>query len=84
MGNTRRIKKILNKSVCMVKTGVTFAGSEVVLAVDDPVSGKVKADAFRKQVIHTHRRSSVMNLHDMTSIGLLFRDRIMSGEPVWN
>ncbi len=83
MGNTRRIRKALNKSVCLAKTGLVFGGSEVLLAVDNPIDGKVKAEAFRRQTIIMAQRSGYVNIRDIMTVSLVMRERMVDGKPIW-
>lgn len=82
MGNTRRIKKKMG--ICLAKTGMKFGGSEVALIVDDPFTGKKKADAFHDQCLLHAWRSSQMNMNDLCNISVLMREKILSGSPLWN
>ena len=84
MGNKRRIAKTLNKSVCMAKTGITFEGCEVVLALDSPLEAKDKAKRFRIFMNRSVRRASLANIRDLTGFGLSLREKILDGEYVWN
>ena len=47
MGNVRRLKKVLGKSVCMAKTGISFEGCDVLLAIDSPIESDKKARRLR-------------------------------------
>ncbi len=67
----------------MVKTGITFEGCEVCLAVD-PAEAKEKSKRFRIMMNKMARRSSFVNMRDVVGVSLAFRERILSGEPVWN
>ncbi len=84
MGNIRRLRKKLNKSVCLAKTGLVFGDSEVLLAVDNPIDGKVKAEAFRRQTIVMAQRSGYVNIRDIMTVSLVMRERMVNGKPIWN
>ncbi len=83
MSNQRSIRKKLKKSVCMVKTGITFEGCQVVLAVD-PAEAEEKARRFRVMMNMMNHRSSLVNMRDIMNISLIIRDRLMDGKPIWN
>ena len=83
MGNTRRIRKAM-KGVCMAKTGITFEGCEVALAVDDPVEAEVKARRFRVMMNYMNHRSSLVNMGDIMRASFIIHERIISGKSLWN
>lgn len=84
MGNLRKIRKDLNKSICLAKTGLVFGGSKVCLIVDDPIEGKVKAEAYRQYTFAMAHRASLVNVSDIMNVSLVLRDRMLNGKPIWN
>ena len=84
MGNTRRIAKKLNKSICIAKTGVIFQDCPVLLAVSDPVSGQGKAEKFKQYMSLVSHRSSLMNVYDLMGVSLMIQSKLENGEPIFN
>ncbi len=83
MGNTRRIRKAM-KGICMAKTGITFEGCQVALAIDNPAEAEEKARRFRVMMNKMNYRSSFVNIRDIVAVSLIFREKIMNGEALWN
>jgi len=88
MGGVRRIRKNMNRSICLVKTGLNFEGSDIMLAVDNPLTGKAVALRFRAYLGYLTSRSSRMNLHDMYSVSAVIHKKLIAGEDIseglWN
>ncbi len=84
MSNQRSLRKKLNKSVCMAKTGITFEGCVVALAVDNPAEAEEKARRFRIMMNMMNHRSSKVNMGDIMATSLIMRERIINGETLWN
>ena len=84
MGGIRQIKKQLSKQVYIVKTGLQFGGSDILLAVSSPSEGKAKVEAFVRQVAHVHRKASEMTIGDMYLATFGIRDKLLDGSPLWN
>ncbi len=82
MGISRKIKK--NMTPCMVKTGITFEGCGVVLAVDSPFGAEEKARRFRIFMNRSIRRATLANIRDLTGFSLSLREKIIDGDYLWN
>ena len=72
------------KGICMAKTGITFEGCQVALAIDNPVEAEEKARRFRVMMNMMNHRSSLVNMSDIMNTSLIIRDRLMDGKPIWN
>ncbi len=83
MGGVRRIRKQLNKT-CMIKTGLSFEGHDIILAVANPVEGGKAAPRFRSYMTSLVGRARSMNLTDMYQASIVIRKKLLSGESVWN
>lgn len=84
MGGIHRIKKSLNKNICMAKTGITFEGCEVMLIIGNPMEAEKKAGRFKAFLNHVVSRSCLVNMGDIMNASLMMRDRTLKGEPIWN
>jgi len=80
MGNRRRILKNLQSGISMAKTGIVVDGCEVYVGGDVGRVGIV-AKGFKKLFVS---KMCQPNLYDMYECSFLVRERLLSGEPLWN
>ncbi len=84
MGGRRRALKNLAKSVCMVKTGISFEGHDVLIAVDNPAAGKTIKSRFRSFIGMLMARSKNPSLAEMVHFSLGVKEKLLNGESIWN
>lgn len=83
MGGIRRLKRGMSKQIVLHKTGLTFGGEEVCLAVTGS-DGAGKAAAFQRECLRNAHRSSLMNIGDILAVSGYVRSKLMAGEAIWN
>ena len=82
MGNTRRIRKLIQPKIAMADTHVAVNGCRVFLGHVSAKKATENAKAFRGMLANAIARSSCPNIHDMYAASLAMQVRMEAGEPL--
>ena len=81
MGNKRRvIRNIQKPPVAIQDTGLVFNGCKVFLSS----GGRGTVRDFGEWIGHLMSRSRQTNMTDYYNVHLAMRERLLSGESLWN
>ena len=83
MGQRRRALKNLTKTGRIVKTGISFEGHDLLIAVDYPLGEKV-APRFRSFIGMLMARSRNPSIAEMIHYSFEIKEKLLNGESIWN
>ena len=77
-----RQKQKTTKKVCMMRTGISFEGYDLYLAVNDPYSGKGVKKRFRSFIGGLMSRPAI-GLNALLHYSFGIREKLVDGS-IWN